>query len=158
MLRTSLVLATLIFLAGCNETDTVSESAGADLGDSEMREGAPIAHGAESSAAAREALDEIMTASGDSALKRMERCGMTIHWQWSWIDDEYVPDGRGGMNLAGRNLDIYFDAAAESDGVQPKEVLARWVFRNGEVTPVSGWARLIQNKAPPLRSPHYLNC
>lgn len=154
-----ILLATLtLLLAGCSETETTDTVAQAPARDEELSGAAPTADGAGRTSSPREALDAIMTASGDSALERMERCGMKIRWKESWIDDDYAPDARGGLTIAGRNLDIYFDVPPEADGLQAKDVLARWVLKDGQVTPINGWARRIQNDAPPLGGPEYLNC
>lgn len=107
----------------------------------------------------RDALGGVRTAAGSSALDRMTACDLRIDWGSSSL--LLIPMEATHVNLkAGdRILAVAFSAPnrpGQTAGRSPAE--ARWLFRDGDISPHNGWANTIQMAKRPMGSEFYLNC
>lgn len=107
----------------------------------------------------RAALASIVTATGESALDRMQACGFQINWTRSWISVMPMDEAKAEVKAGDQVLQVQFMAPnPPGEPAGRSGELASWRIRDDEPTPTSGWATAIQQKASPLGSEAYLNC
>lgn len=97
------------------------------------------------------ALEHIRTATGQTAMARMQACAMKIQWGESWSARQAADIPQYGTKAGDITLQVIFDASAG------KGLTARWLIRNGVAAPGSGWAKLIQTAPKPMPVEH-LTC
>lgn len=106
-----------------------------------------------------DALAGLTTASGASALDRMEACDLRINWTASTVTLIPMDADSVDMKSGDRILAVDFSAPSRPGQAAGRTVAqARWLFREGEINPRDSWASSIQMAKPPMGSAFYLNC
>jgi len=94
------------------------------------------------------------TPSGMNLLEIFDACNVTVDYKASYFDSINTDASSGDIKKGDKILDILFSLKApqgDSDQAEDYEDLtARWVFRDNEIIPESGWATNFQDNEKPI--------
>jgi hypothetical protein len=108
----------------------------------------------------------IPTAAGVPLLRRMAACQMTIHHDTSWIETRSTAWPDYGARPGDTVLKLVFDVPpapplpgpAGHPNPPQRNVIAIWVISHGQASPISAWARALQQRPVPLGYDPSNNC
>lgn len=107
------------------------------------------------------ALDGIPSAVGVSVHKRLDKCGITVVKDTSWIETRAVDWPEYGAKAGESVLLIMMKMPVAKDQPPTNGVAnsrAVWVISHGKPMPLNAWATAIQNRTVPLGYTAWLNC
>jgi len=96
------------------------------------------------------ALGQIRTATGATALQRMQACGFKIKWDASWVARQLKDMPAYGTSAGDITVQVVFDRPTPNAALG-RDLLARWFIQKGRVVPSSGWAKVIQTSPNPMK-------
>jgi len=103
------------------------------------------------------ALGQIRTATGATALQRIQACGFRINWDKSWVARQLKDMPAYGTSAGDITVQVVFDRQTTPPALG-RDLLARWFIQKARPVPSSGWAKLIQSSPSPMKVEPPLRC
>lgn len=103
------------------------------------------------------ALGQIRTATGATALQRMQACGFRIDWDRSWVARQLKDMPAYGTSAGDITVQVVFDRQTQPPALV-RGLLARWFIQRGRPVPSSGWAKIIQTGPSPMKVVPAVRC